>query len=73
MNEQFQFHKGTIRTNMLGSHAENSSEFQFHKGTIRTKLLRLLMEHFLLFQFHKGTIRTWQEQKDYDYTKISIP
>ena len=32
----FQFHKGTIRTNLLCSSATTVEKFQFHKGTIRT-------------------------------------
>ena len=34
---QFQFHKGTIRTDTTVLSAILSSLFQFHKGTIRTK------------------------------------
>ena len=34
--ELFQFHKGAIRTNVIGVAAMRLYEFQFHKGAIRT-------------------------------------
>ena len=33
---EFQFHKGTIRTNLLAQLKNAELVFQFHKGTIRT-------------------------------------
>ena len=33
---QFQFHKGTIRTVWKLENRDEKREFQFHKGTIRT-------------------------------------
>ena len=33
---EFQFHKGTIRTDKLYRLSIAAGEFQFHKGTIRT-------------------------------------
>ena len=33
---KFQFHKGTIRTNVGQAANANVPQFQFHKGTIRT-------------------------------------
>ena len=33
---QFQFHKGTIRTDLSHRHMFTAQVFQFHKGTIRT-------------------------------------
>ena len=35
-SEQFQFHKGTIRTNFTLMERYELIKFQFHKGTIRT-------------------------------------
>ena len=37
--QEFQFHKGTIRTQILLAHGGRCWTFQFHKGTIRTYLL----------------------------------
>ena len=34
---KFQFHKGTIRTDVSNSLTSDLSLFQFHKGTIRTQ------------------------------------
>ena len=34
--DQFQFHKGTIKTRVQQNQARRSSGFQFHKGTIKT-------------------------------------
>ena len=33
---QFQFHKGTIRTEVQVNNMKTGQKFQFHKGTIRT-------------------------------------
>ena len=33
---QFQFHKGTIKTDKLYRLMSSAKEFQFHKGTIKT-------------------------------------
>ena len=35
-DNQFQFHKGTIRTSDTAQGSGTSATFQFHKGTIRT-------------------------------------
>ena len=35
--QRFQFHKGTIRTLVLGGDTLVCTMFQFHKGTIRTE------------------------------------
>ena len=35
---QFQFHKGTIRTEVTDIRCLTDNKFQFHKGTIRTFL-----------------------------------
>ena len=36
MYKGFQFHKGTIRTEVITTANTASTVFQFHKGTIRT-------------------------------------
>ena len=33
---QFQFHKGTIKTDDTAAGAREQHQFQFHKGTIKT-------------------------------------
>ena len=56
---EFQFHKGTIRTTQAAEDAIIAKIFQFHKGTIRTiKLFLFYLRERHVFQFHKGTIRT---------------
>ena len=56
--KQFQFHKGTIRTDQETDAARQQHQFQFHKGTIRTLQTRQEIPSAEEFQFHKGTIRT---------------
>ena len=34
---EFQFHKGTIKTNQIGEMYADKLKFQFHKGTIKTQ------------------------------------
>ena len=41
LKEQFQFHKGTIKTENGWIYTADSSIFQFHKGTIKTQSVRL--------------------------------
>ena len=55
---EFQFHKGTIRTQNIIKMGYDNQLFQFHKGTIRTFCSKLTTVPFK-FQFHKGTIRTF--------------
>ena len=57
-DDGFQFHKGTIRTRILGSRRTQQKLFQFHKGTIRTASSVIRTASAISFQFHKGTIRT---------------
>ena len=56
--DEFQFHKGTIRTQSSHGACKIHFSFQFHKGTIRTYILPFLRRQLCEFQFHKGTIRT---------------
>ena len=37
---RFQFHKGTIRTELMCRCTAETNRFQFHKGTIRTHCFR---------------------------------
>ena len=54
----FQFHKGTIKTNMYTARKMFYEPFQFHKGTIKTDVEPTEVFPVKLFQFHKGTIKT---------------
>ena len=45
-NQQFQFHKGTIKTTASLQQEGKIQAFQFHKGTIKT-YLRNLQKHLL--------------------------
>ena len=53
LQDKFQFHKGTIRTEQDGCMLQHLTAFQFHKGTIRT--LHLL--HLLLVFLHFNSIK----------------
>ena len=54
---QFQFHKGTIKTEVFDMMTTGESHFNSIK--VRLKLLYLRSKISLLsFQFHKGTIKT---------------
>ena len=55
---QFQFHKGTIKTELHNAVASGYALFQFHKGTIKTAVQERHNIHATSFQFHKGTIKT---------------
>ena len=55
---QFQFHKGTIKTRWLYRWFHCWPVFQFHKGTIKTFYRRIGKKQRRIFQFHKGTIKT---------------
>ena len=49
LNPIFQFHKGTIRTDLSHRHMFTAQVFQFHKGTIRTSQKLMLVLLFLYF------------------------
>ena len=54
----FQFHKGTIKTDLSHRHMFTAQPFQFHKGTIKTVFFNREYRYVATFQFHKGTIKT---------------
>ena len=56
--EEFQFHKGTIRTPSCYFYNNVLEIFQFHKGAIRTLRRDCFGNVIDEFQFHKGAIRT---------------
>ena len=55
--EPFQFHKGTIRTQMLPFLILMISYFNSIKVQLELPII-LILSKFKIFQFHKGTIRT---------------
>ena len=52
---RFQFHKGTIKTQVTTTADTLSSKFQFHKGTIKTQLADLLSQ--ILQNFNSIKVR----------------
>ena len=62
IHQQFQFHKGTIRTTV----AKALRRFDIHFNSIKVQLEPSIPSHqcplSTVFQFHKGTIRTSDEQ-----------
>ena len=72
MDQQFQFHKGTIRTRLprypLHLHPYfNSIKVQLEPSRAATE------RSTRLFQFHKGTIRTYTITFNSFISQISIP
>ena len=55
---KFQFHNGTINTNVSPFVIGIDMKFQFHNGTINTIFPCLASIAKILFQFHNGTINT---------------
>ena len=49
----FQFHKGAIRTDVVGITLHVVALFQFHKGAIRTEI----EDAFLLAELHFNSIK----------------
>ena len=54
----FQFHKGSIDTQLERAGRAALPAFQFHKGSIDTLQQKILSLLFPIFQFHKGSIDT---------------
>ena len=54
----FQFHKGSIKTELHNVIELGVEVFQFHKGSIKTYRGKMIESYFSLFQFHKGSIKT---------------
>ena len=55
---EFQFHKGTIRTEFCLLYENNDNNFNSIKVRLELRLSSLLSSKASIFQFHKGTIRT---------------
>ena len=70
---EFQFHKGTIKTDLGRKGFCRRTKFQFHKGTIKTKHHGKTQFHQKTFQFHKGTIKTKGSTFSINITSVSIP
>ena len=74
MRSKFQFHKGTIKTDLSHRHMFTAQPFQFHKGTIKTRISPTTSRPSSEFQFHKGTIKTIMLSSEYsELNSISIP
>ena len=69
----FQFHKGTIKTNVVNAASNAVRAFQFHKGTIKTVEAMTHNYNSQTFQFHKGTIKTFLCEPYCFSFVISIP
>ena len=54
----FQFHNGTINTNLQPNVLTHPTMFQFHNGTINTHTTEVHIIYPTSFQFHNGTINT---------------
>ena len=55
----FQFHNGSIKSDMSGYEITEEHRFQFHNGSIKSKLyVHLYCEDVMEFQFHNGSIKS---------------
>ncbi len=70
---RFQFHKGSIKTEITRLFAVSSNAFQFHKGSIKTEEAKVKLIIQALFQFHKGSIKTESASTPKERIRISIP
>ena len=69
---EFQFHKGTIKTEDWQGEAH--SRLHFNSIKVQLKLgLRKRKKRVVLFQFHKGTIKTFTSTIPPKPLQISIP
>ena len=59
---QFQFHKGTIRTQMKTNNYSENQDFNSIKVQLEPPAVSSITPE-LRFQFHKGTIRTLHYMK----------
>ena len=68
---QFQFHKGTIRTDTPNGNLSHYSNFNSIKVRLELVLLEYTKPKDVLFQFHKGTIRT-EDSSDTEHPACSF-
>ena len=54
----FQFHKGTIKTNLEMLNISNDSNFNSIKVQLKQAHFNVNVSSLMSFQFHKGTIKT---------------
>ena len=69
---QFQFHKGTIRTDQHERISRGKSHFNSIKVRLEQSVI-ILSDFIIQFQFHKGTIRTHEDFYERYPIFISIP
>ena len=60
----FQFHKGTIKTILLGRDEIESDNFNSIKVQLKPFLV-VMFNRYNIFQFHKGTIKTQTQRGKY--------
>ena len=56
----FQFHNGSIKSQMYTSHLWQRQQFQFHNGSIKSSLALTTTSISYEFQFHNGSIKSGQ-------------
>ena len=72
-NTPFQFHKGTIRTQMKHTNGNELKNFNSIKVQLEPFTIKCVTT-ISVFQFHKGTIRTQEERsRETVHYQISIP
>ena len=72
-NEEFQFHKGAIKTNINEATMSNYLHFNSIKVRLKLNINEATMSNYLQFQFHKGAIKTYQRSYYVELSAISIP
>ena len=71
VSNQFQFHKGTIRTHQVYRNSDAKRHFNSIKVRLERNYYHVHESTYHAFQFHKGTIRT-QRQIRYNHRAASF-
>ena len=58
-NEKFQFHYGSVKSNMINLVEMFAGEFQFHYGSVKSEKIIFNYDLFKKFQFHYGSVKRW--------------
>jgi len=60
IQDLFQFHYGSVKSNIAIQSLLNSLLFQFHYGSVKRVAIRFILNIAFKFQFHYGSVKSWR-------------
>ena len=70
---KFQFHNGSIKSQVDNIIGNWLFQFQFHNGSIKSYIVGIVAMTTLMFQFHNGSIKRGSSGTSITFSSVSIP